>query len=79
MSKCLGVVFIGKIIIKNLEPEGYCVYLYLDNSEYPISIAAELPDDEFLSYIKDELRTRQLHRLKVFKLQKLYDPIGVNR
>nr|DAU11598.1 MAG TPA: hypothetical protein [Bacteriophage sp.] len=29
---------------------------------------AELPDSEFVPFIKEELRSRKLHRLKHFKL-----------
>ena len=67
----LGVVFIGKLTIEDLEPEGYKVQINLDNSENPITLMADLPDDEFLCFVKEELRSRKLHRLEHFKLQKI--------
>lgn len=71
MIQCLGVVFIGKLTIEDLEPEGYKVQINLDNSENPITLMADLPDDEFLCFVKEELRSRKLHRLEHFKLQKI--------
>ena len=71
MIQCLGVVFNGKLTIEDLEPEGYKVQINLDNSENPITLMADLPDDEFLCFVKEELRSRKLHRLEHFKLQKI--------
>ena len=71
MIQCLGVEFIGKLTIEDLEPEGYKVQINLDNSENPITLMADLPDDEFLCFVKEELRSRKLHRLEHFKLQKI--------
>ena len=71
MIQCLGVVFIGKLTIEDLEPEGYKVQINLDNSDNPITLMADLPDDEFLCFVKEELRSRKLHRLEHFKLQKI--------
>ena len=71
MIQCLGVVCIGKLTIEDLEPEGYKVQINLDNSENPITLMADLPDDEFLCFVKEELRSRKLHRLEHFKLQKI--------
>ena len=71
MIQYLGVVFIGKLTIEDLEPEGYKVQINLDNSENPITLMADLPDDEFLCFVKEELRSRKLHRLEHFKLQKI--------
>lgn len=71
MIQCLGVVFIGKLTIEDLEPEGYKVHINLDNSENPITLMADLPDDEFLCFVKEELRSKKLHRLEHFKLQKI--------
>ena len=45
MIQCLGVVFIGKLTIEDLEPEGYKIQINLDNSENPITLMADLPDD----------------------------------
>ena len=71
MIQCLGVVFIGKLTIEDLEPEGYKVQINLDNSENPITLMADLPDVEFHCFVKEELISRKLHRLEHFKLQKI--------
>lgn len=64
--------FIGKIDIEDLEPVGYKVSFYLDNPEYPLVIIADLPDEEFISFIKKELRIRKLIDTKYYKTIKLY-------
>lgn len=62
-----------KIDVKNLEPEGYQLSLYLDGSIHPFVLMADLPEQEFLQYVKEELRKRKLQKTKYFKLTKLYD------
>ena len=71
MRDCLQVEFIGRIDIQDIEPEGYKVSFNLDNSENPVVIIADLPDCEFLSFIKEELRSRKFHKQKHFKAVKL--------
>lgn len=63
--------FIGKLEIENLDPVGYKIKLYLDNDYYPLVIIADLPDEEFIEYIKEELRSRKLHKTKFYKAIKL--------
>ena len=50
--------YVGKIDIKKLEPIGYCVKLGLSVPERPLTIYAELEDDEFLDFIKKDLQSR---------------------
>lgn len=63
--------YTGSIKIEHLEPEGYKVSLYLNKSEYPVVIAAELPDDQFLVFLWEELRSRKLHRNTYYHITKL--------
>ena len=49
--------FTGKIIIKDLEPEGYSVGFEVIQYR-PLYISATLPDEEFLKYMKQELRNK---------------------
>lgn len=49
--------FTGKIIIKDLEPEGYSVGFEVIQYR-PLYISATLPDEEFLEYMKQELRNK---------------------
>lgn len=63
--------YIGKIRIEDLDPVGYKVSFYLDNSEYPLVIIADLPDKEFLPFIREELRSRKLVKTKYFSTTKL--------
>lgn len=71
MKECLGVIFIGKLEITDLDPIGYKVSINLDNSENPLIIMGEYSDEDFIPFIKEELRSRKLHKLEHFKLQKL--------
>ena len=52
----------GQIKIEELTPEGYSVSLFVHGAHHPIVIAAQLPLNKFIKYIKDEIRLRQLHR-----------------
>lgn len=49
--------FTGKITIKDLEPEGYSVGFEVIQYR-PLYISATLPDEEFLKFMKQELRNK---------------------
>ena len=49
--------FTGTIIIKDLEPEGQSVGFEVIQYR-PLYISATLPDEEFLEYMKQELRNK---------------------
>ena len=63
--------YVGEIKIEDLDPVGYKVSFYLDHSENPLVIMSDLPDDEFLIFIKEELRKRKLHKTSYYKCYKL--------
>lgn len=63
--------YIGGLEITNLDPVGYKISFNFDKSEMPLVIIADLPDEEFLPFIKEELRSRKLHRVKYFGATKL--------
>lgn len=63
--------FIGEIKIENLNPVGYKVSLNLDRSENPLVLIADLPDKEFLDFIKEEIRSRKLHKVKHYLATKV--------
>lgn len=63
--------FIGIIKIEDLKPQGYKISFNFNNSENPLVIIADLPDQEFLKYIKEEIRKRKFQRTKYFKAIKL--------
>jgi hypothetical protein len=43
----------GRLKIEDLEPEGYKVAFNLNNTENPIVFMADLPDEEYLKFIKE--------------------------
>lgn len=49
--------FTGKITVKDLEPKGYSVGFEVIQYR-PLYISATLPDEEFLEYMKQELRNK---------------------
>lgn len=63
--------YIGKLEIDNLDPIGYKVSIYLNNDYYPLVIMADLPDEEFIPFIKKEISNRNLVKNKYYKLTKL--------
>lgn len=63
--------FIGGIKIEDLDPVGYKVSINLDHSENPVVLIADLPDEEFLKFIKEELRKSKFHKTKYYKAIKL--------
>lgn len=69
--------YVGRLKIEDLHPVGYKVSFYLGNIEYPLVIAADLPDEEFLPFIKEEIRSRKLHRVKHYRTT--YDGSRINR
>lgn len=64
--------FIGRIKIEDLDPVGYKISFYLDNPEYPFVLIADLPDEEFIPFIKEELRRSKLVKTKYFKTTKIF-------
>ena len=62
--------YIGLLKIEDLNP-GYKISLYPNKSEYPIVIAADYYDDEFLVYLYQELRAMKLHKTKYYSLTKI--------
>ncbi len=63
--------YTGGIEIEDLDPVGYKISFNLNKSEMPLVIIADLPDEEFLPYIKEELRSRKLQRVQYYKATKL--------
>lgn len=63
--------YVGGLDIEYLDPTGYKVSFYLDKGENPLAIITDLSEEEFLPFIKEELRSRKLHRMKYFSATKL--------
>ena len=63
--------YVGELKIEDLNPTGYKVSFYLNHTENPLVIISDLPDKEFIDFIKNELKIRKLHRTKYCKAIKL--------
>ena len=63
--------YVGGLDIEYLDPTGYKVSFYLDKGENPLAIITDLSEEEFLPFIKEELRSRKLHKTKYFSATKL--------
>lgn len=70
--------FIGKLKIEELNP-GYKASFYLNHSENPFVLMYD--GDDFLGYVKDELRKNKLIKTEYFGATKLpyYERTGTNR
>lgn len=66
--------YIGKIYIKKLDPIGYEIKLGMNTPECPDVIYAELEDNEFLKFLKEELKHRRSTVTFYGKLQKIMPP-----
>lgn len=65
--------FIGGLKIESLDPVGYKVSINLDRAENPVVIIADLPDDKFLEFIKEEIRYRKFNKTKYFMASGKYN------
>ena len=67
IMKCLyNREFTGNITIKNLEPIGYQVGFEVHQYR-PLYISATLPDEEFLKFMKQELRNKAFIFARYYK------------
>lgn len=62
--------YVGKIKINNLIPKGYEVILYPQGEFVPLVFYAELDDDKFLKYLKEEIRNKKFHLSNYGELNK---------
>lgn len=64
--------YLGKLDIEKLEPVGYCIKLGMDHPNQPITIYAELEDEKFLKFLKQELKDRRFNLVYYGKLNLLH-------
>lgn len=53
--------YIGKLNIQKLDPKGYCIKLGMNTPDQPITIYAELEDNEFLKFLRKEIESMSLN------------------
>ena len=63
--------YIGQLDIIALDPVGYKVSFNFAKANNPLVIISDLPDEEFLPFIKKELRNKKLHSTEYYKITKL--------
>lgn len=66
--------YIGKLKVEKLTPCGYQISLGMNTPEHPQIIYAELPDKEFLKFLKEELKSRNLTSVFYGKVTKIMPP-----
>lgn len=59
-------IYIGKLQVERLNPVGLVVKLGLNIDEKPITIAADLEDEQFLDFFRKEIREKRLDETKYF-------------
>ena len=67
--------YIGTLEVSKLNP-GWRVRLGMNNTDKPIIISAELPDDKFLKFFREELLNRDLDSVSYFLGYKEYPDNG---
>lgn len=72
MRQLYKAEFVGDIKIESLDPTGYKVSFNFDRGEHPTTIISDLPDEEFLPFIKEELRVRKFQKTKYYNTSKIY-------
>lgn len=72
--------YIGKLEITKLNPVGYSIKFGLDRPNKPMTIYAELEDDKFLKFLKQELRNRRFNLIYYGELKLTYpiDCVPIN-
>lgn len=64
--------YVGLLKVTKL-PVGYKLQLGWRHDDYPLSIMSDSPTEEdFINYIKEELRSRKLNKVKYFTGYKIY-------
>lgn len=64
--------YIGKLSIQKLEPVGYCIRFGMDRPFQPLVIYAELEDEEFLKFLKQELKSKRFNLVYYGELNLTY-------
>lgn len=70
--------YIGKLIVTEIKPIGYQVKFGLNNIDKPLVISAELPKDQFLKFMYQEIKDRRMDFVKYFIGVKTYPNQGCN-
>lgn len=74
MKELYKADFIGTIKIEDLNPVGYKISFYVSRgSENPVVIISDLPDDEFIPFLKEEIRAKKFNKTKYFSTTKIED------
>lgn len=63
-------IFIGKLSVEKLNPVGYNVKFYIHGRYEPIVIHAELEDEKFLKFIRNEISLKKFHLFDSGELNK---------
>lgn len=68
IQEIFNKIYTGKIHVTKLDPAGYSIKLGLSTPEQPVTIYAELEDEPFLKFLKEELKGRLYHLIYYGKL-----------
>lgn len=64
--------YIGKLYIEKLNPVGYYIKFGIDRPFQPLVIYAELEDNKFLKFLKDELKSKRFNLIYYGQLNLTY-------
>lgn len=64
--------YIGKLWIQKLNPKGYYIKLGLNTPDQPLVIYGEMEDEDFLKFLKRELKDKRFNLVYYGGLQLTY-------
>lgn len=64
--------YIGKLEIQKLNPVGYHISFGMDTPNQPLIIHAELDDEKFIKFLKNELKVKRFNLRQFGKLDMIY-------
>lgn len=67
-----NMCYVGKLEIIKLDPIGYCIKFGKDTPDQPLVIYAEMEDNKFLKFLKQELKDMRLNLIYYGKLMLTY-------
>lgn len=61
-------IYTGKLNIQKLDPVGYCVEFGMDRPDQPTVIYAELDDDKFIKFLREQIKSMRINLTHYGKL-----------
>lgn len=64
--------YIGKLWVNKIKHGGWMIQFGLHTPDFPLTIYADLEDEDFIKFIKEELKSRRFGSVYFSELNELY-------